>query len=361
MPEHHARISPSSFKRTRLCPASLNFGAKFPNTSSAAAEEGTACHEAVEFILDGQDIQAGYIAENGYKLTQAHIDHIHEVTDWVTEQDFDTIFTEVRLPIGLALGLNDPDLCWGTSDIIGLKGDTAYVVDAKFGFSPVEAKGNDQGMLYLIGALHYLQPRKFNQATIVIIQPRAGGIKQSIVDMDEVDAYKETARQAIMLAQSSDAPFNPSVDACHFCPASGACRAQIDYSLKLDFDDPDILPDDEIGQLLDRSDVLKAALKNVEKQALNRLAAGKQIPGYKRVKSMTRAKYSDPQEVIEFCAEKGFDLDQVAPRSPIGITDLKKILTKEEVEALTTKPEGQPTLAKESDRRPALDSEFESF
>lgn len=361
MPEFHARISPSSFKRTRLCPASLNFGAQFPNTSSAAAEEGTACHEAVEFILDGQDIQAGYIAENGYTLTQAHIDHIHEVTDWVTEQDFDTIFTEVRLPIGLALGLNDPDLCWGTSDIIGLKGDTAYVVDAKFGYSPVEAKGNDQGMLYLIGALHYLQPRKFNQAAIVIVQPRAGGVKQSIVTMPEVDDYKETARKAISLAQSPDAPFNPSEDACHFCPASGACRAQIDHALKTDFDDPDILSDEEIGDLLNRSDLLKVALRNVEKQALQRLAAGKQIPGYKRVKSMTRAKYRDPEEVIEFCAEKGLDLDQVAPRSPVSITDLKKVLTKEEIEALTTKPEGQPTLAKSTDKRQALDSEFESF
>ena len=159
MPEHHAKISPSSFKRVRLCPASLLFAQQFPNESSAAAEEGTACHEAVERMLDGEFIEPGFVAENGITITAEHMPHIEEVVEWIVDQEFDRVYTEVRLPIGAALGLNDPDLCWGTSDVIGIKGSAMYVVDAKFGFVPVAATGNDQAMMYLTGALHEIAAR----------------------------------------------------------------------------------------------------------------------------------------------------------------------------------------------------------
>ena len=73
MPAKHATIGPSSFSRVRKCPASLRFANQFPNETNPAAEEGTACHEAVERILDGETIEAGFVAENGIKLTAEYM------------------------------------------------------------------------------------------------------------------------------------------------------------------------------------------------------------------------------------------------------------------------------------------------
>jgi len=156
MPEQHARISPSAFKRVRLCPASLNFAAQFPNESSGAAERGTAMHEAVELGLDLMLPEPNTTMANGYTIDLNDHEDVEFVVDWVLAQDFDRLWLEERLPVGAGLGLNDPDICWGTSDIIGTKVEpgaekpTLFVMDAKFGYVDVDVENNDQALLYSV-------------------------------------------------------------------------------------------------------------------------------------------------------------------------------------------------------------------
>lgn len=365
MPTEHAKISPSSFARVRACPASLHFAAQFPDEESEAARIGTACHEALERLLDGELIEPGFIAENGIRITAEHMAHVDEALEWILDQGFDRVFTEVRLPIGHALGLNDPDAMWGTSDVIGIKGSALYVIDAKFGFVPVHPKGNSQAMCYLVGALRYIEdnPRigQIDEWWSVILQPRAGGVKQHRITSEEIRAFRQDAVEAITLANSADAPFIPGDDQCRFCPAAGSCKAQILSEFHdLDHVDTDKLSNEELSEWLDKADHIISTVKAMQSAALSRLAAGQTIPGWKRVTGSSKARWIDEEEVLEEIKAAGLDLDVYAPRKPTTQTALRasKALGAETVEALVMRPEGQPKLARVEDPGDPLDAEF---
>jgi hypothetical protein len=362
MPEHHARISPSSFKRIRLCPASLNYADQFPNESSSAAERGTAMHSAVEFILDGEDVEAGDVMPNGYVLNDDEVEDITGLTEWVMNMGFEKLWLEERLPIGAALGLNDPDICWGTSDIIGVKENCLYVIDAKFGYMDVEVEDNDQAAMYSVGALHQF-PGEYEKVWNVIIQPRSGGVKQQAIPMEMFPSIKDGIKDVIKKANASDAAFSPGEEQCHFCPASGACDAQLKHALAEDFealtDDLDAVSNERLAEILEIEKTVRSALDNVRSQAIQRIAAGQTIPGWKRVAGQSRARYIDPDEVVAYMEDKGLDLEKYAPRKPPTQTLLKKLLTTDEVETLIYRPDGSPTLARTEDKRPSLDGDFD--
>ena len=368
----HATIGPSSFSRVILCPASLRFAAQFPNETNPAAEEGTACHEAVERILDGEFIEAGFVAENGIELTVEHMAHVEEAVEWVLDQDYDRIMTEVRVEVGQALGLNDPTIFWGTSDVIGLKGSAVYIVDFKFGRVEVAVRKpdgtlNPQAMCYLIGGLHSLAERfpghDHDEFNLVVIQPKAGGVKATTVSWPEVHAFKEKARTAVYLALSPDAPFVPGEEQCKFCPGAGSCKAQITAEFNdLDHvEDVDTISDEELAGWLDKADEIIATVKAMQSTALARLAAGKRIPGWAREQGNGRAKWRDPEEVVEAIEAAGLDLDQYAPRTPTtqGALKAKGALGQKIVESLVVRPPGSISLVRASEAKNPLDGEFE--
>lgn len=374
MPAKHATIGPSSFSRVRKCPASLRFGAQFPNETNDAAEEGTACHEAVERMLDGEVIEPGYVAENGITLTVEHIAHVEEVFDWVADKEFDRIWNEVRVPVGEALGLNDPDMMWGTSDIVAIRGGELWVIDAKFGFVPVEVEKidpltgevslNSQAMCYLVGALHAIAPKvpgKIEEIHLAILQPRAGGPKTARVSWSQIDEFRRSAYDAVMLALSADAPFRPSEDACRFCPASGQCRAQV-----LDeFDDldhvgeVDALSDEELAGWLDKAGHIIATVKAMQGVALQRMAAGRRVPGWAREQGNGRARWIDEEVAVSEIEAAGLDLDVYAPRKPTTQTALRKKLGRDWIEALIMRPPGEIKLVRASEATDPLDPDFE--
>jgi len=364
MPSEHAKIGPSSFARVKACPASLRFAAQFPNESNPAAEEGTACHEAVERMLDGEHIEPGFVAENGITLTAEHIANVQEVVDWVIEQEFDRLYLEVRLPIGEALGLNDPDIMWGTSDIVGIKGSDITIADAKFGFVPVDPKNNAQAMCYLIGAIHAIGhhiPGDIDNIYNVILQPRAGGVKQARVTFEDIAKFRKEAIEAVNLALSPDAPFNPGPSQCRFCPGSGSCRAQITEEFEVidTIEDPDALTPEELARWLGEADHIIATVKAMQVTAMKRMEAGQTIPGWKRVAGQSRARWVDEEEVIEELERQNLDLDIYAPRKPATQTLIRKVLGNEVMNTLTTRPPGQPKLARVEDKGDPLDSDFE--
>lgn len=371
MPEQHAKIGPSSFSRVKACPASLRFAAQFPNEANAAAEEGTACHEAVELMLNGELVEPGDTMSNGIELTVEHMGNAEECYDWVADQEFDRLMTEVKVPTGAALGLNDPSIMWGTSDVIGIKGSAVSVVDFKFGFVPVEARKPDgtlnaQGMCYLVGALHALAERfpghDYDEFEIVIVQPKAGGVKRTQVSWAEMHAFKEDAREAVSLALSADAPFNPGEDQCRFCPAAGSCRAQITAEFDdLDHVDVDALTDEELSSWLEKADEIIATVKAMQTTALARMAAGRRVPGWAREQGNGRAKWRDEAETVEAIEAAGLDLDKYAPRKPTTQTALKAktALGKDVVESLIVRPLGEIKLVRASEAKEPLDGEFE--
>ena len=93
--------------------------------------------------------------------------------------------------------------------------------------------------------------------------------------------------------------------------------------------------------------------------ALTRALEGEEFPGWKVVEGRSNRKYSGTEEEIVRQAEgAGFDPALLYEKKLLAITNMEKLMGKktfaEVLGAYVEKPQGKPTLAPESDKRPAL-------
>lgn len=340
MPDAHAKFSPSSLYRVRLCPASYRMAQDAPpEITSQAAIRGSAMHLYMELLLDGEDPDPDCYP--GYTLTDADIDHCETAHDWILSQQFERILTEQRLPVGQAVGINDPDLMWGTSDVIAVKDNTLFIIDYKFGHNEVNP-GGDQDLAYLVGAIHNMG--EFDNYETVIFQN--GRAKSLNIPQEAIDTFKEQTRSVVSTALTNDAPFNPGEKQCMFCPANGICRQFAEWTVMRDFGKPDELTAEEIADILDRAKSIKTFLAAVEERALLMAEFGEDIPGYHVVQKAGRARYIDDTDVVSAIIDAGLDIDKFAPRKPVAQSTLKKHL---EIDGLIEKPEGKKTLVRSSE------------
>lgn len=120
---------------------------------------------------------------------------------------------------------------------------------------------------------------------------------------------------------------------------------------------PAELTDAEIAQVLAQLPDLKSWAADVEAHALSlSVNQGKTWPGFKLVEGRSVRKYSDESAVAQAAKAAGVD---VWDRKLKTITALEKQLGKkrftELLGDLVVKPAGKPTLAPNSDKRPALE------
>lgn len=84
---------------------------------------------------------------------------------------------------------------------------------------------------------------------------------------------------------------------------------------------------------------------------------GKAVPGWKAVEGRSTRKYGDPQAVARALEAAGY-ADIYEPKTLLGLTALEKAVGKKKLSDLAgqyiLKTPGKPTLAPESDKRPAI-------
>ena len=123
-----------------------------------------------------------------------------------------------------------------------------------------------------------------------------------------------------------------------------------------DFREPPLLDNDEIADILSKADELASWVTDVKGYALSALIRGEQIDGYKLVEGRSIRKYTDEEKVADVVREAGFEPYDHTVK---GITAMTAMLGKkrfnELLGTLITKPAGKPTIASESDRRPAIE------
>lgn len=360
MPEHHAKISPSGLADNMLCLARLQMLARNPAASSDsdASRRGTAGHWLVECWLDGADPQVGDTAPNGWPIEEELFSAALKCWDWVREQRFDWIRSEQRVPVGQGLRITNPDMCWGTSDIIALKGRALYVLDFKFGYIEVASKNNSQMRAYLTGALEIVPRERVDrdQMHVAVIQPAHWPPEPAHVPHDELIMWQRRAREAIPRMLDDNPPFTPGESQCRFCVET--CRARIEA----DFDAIDDIPDDvidtdEVAHWLERAPAIKATLAALHKYAERAILTGTTVPGFKLVEGSTRRRWSDEKEAMTILSGHVHDLDEIAPRKLQSPAQIEKMNLS--TDGLTEKPKGKPALVRESDRRPPLAGDFE--
>lgn len=365
MPDQHALLSASGAHRWLNCPPSALAEAGLPDSTSAAAEQGTVAHALAEWKLRRALHQAP---------------SMKPVSDWIdTEMEAHTdnyvAFIQERLrearktcsdPVVLIEQRLDYSYLvpggFGTGDCVIIAEPAMQIIDLKYGQGIlVETERNPQLMLYALGALAAFDALyEISEVTLTIFQPRRSNVDTWTISVTELKAWAEgVVRPTAELAARGEGCFAAG-DWCRFCKLAPTCRARAEANLalaRLEFAPPAELSDVEISEVLAKLPELKAWASDVEAYALSlAVNQGKTWAGFKLVEGRSIRKYSDEVKVVETAEAAG--VSDIYEKKLKTITALEKQLGKkrfnELLGSLIVKPPGKPTLVPETDKRPAL-------
>ncbi|EMS9661940.1 DUF2800 domain-containing protein [Klebsiella aerogenes] len=388
MPDVHARLSPSSAHRWMRCPGSLALESTQPDKSSAFAEEGTRAHELAEKILNGR--LQGFEHQGGTD-PEMH-DYVLRYVDAVwTLAEGNELMVEQRVDFSHIVGV---EKSFGTADAVVIVGNELQIHDLKYGRGvQVDAEQNEQLQLYALGALEQFNLLyDFDSVRLFIHQPRVNHVSEWALSVEELEAFGQRAQEAaanvIVMFNIAECEgvdtlplenFTPGEKQCRFCKASAICTAREQFHMQTvagDFDDltapvselitnaiarVPMLTNEQLAEIYGQADFLESWLKAIRDRVNSELNAGHPVPGFKLVtgKQGNRA-WRNEVEAEELLKSFRLKQDQMYSQKVISPTQAEKLLKKEsprrwtKVEALITRSDGKPTIAPESDPRPAL-------
>lgn len=353
----HARYAMSSAATWLSCTASAGLAATVPPMPDEEYSlEGTAAHKLLETCLykgvhDAelvrQDLSVADIPNydmlkpDVVEAVQTCLDH---VLDLAIQDDKATVRPESRVLFEPA-----PDKCYGTCDIIVVLPTLkrVHIIDFKAGAGKiVEVEENDQAMGYAVAAIttHNL-PRDF-QYFLTIVQPRAhhknGAVRQWPVSMARLDMQADMMFEAIRDGESENPMFAPSPERCRWCAAAAVCKIAEQEGLRpfgitsykeadtLHLPDIETLDPARLAYLLGAFELLKSLQKSAYARAISLAKSGVYIPGFKLVEAQAMRKYEYDTEMtlqtLRDITENQIPDDVLAPRTPLGITDMEATL-----------------------------------
>lgn len=409
----HALLSPSGADRWMLCPGSVAMTADLPDTSNIYGDEGTAAHFLASEALTacstahaftGEDIVvedtgARFLSPNGAYVTGSRsftIDddmarHVQKYIDLVLDLAGEgELHVEQRLPIGHITGEEDAH---GTSDAVVIRDNELIVVDLKYGMgNRVDADNNRQLMLYALGALEeFGMVYDIQQVRLVISQPRLDHVSEWLVALPALLEFAGDAMgaaKAATLAHKFAGNWRGNTDAaylvpgeaqCKWCKAKATCPALASFvqaATGCDFDDlcasnPEQFNAPEtVGKSLRAVSLIEDWCKAVRAkgEALlfehNNSAEIIAALGWKLVqgKKGNRA-WRNAEEAEELLKKMRVQHDKMYDYKLISPTTAEKLAKSDvigprqwpKVEAMITQSPGKPSVAPESDKRPALE------
>ena len=363
----HAKFSASGSSKWLNCAGALNAEKNYQDTTSIYAEEGTTAHEVADLCLKNRTKAKVYLNKtiNKMVVNDDMVKYVQEYINYVLS--FENIETSLLTEERVDFSSVAPN-AFGTMDsaVINHKDKSCHIFDLKYGMGElVTAKENTQAQLYAIGLLkkfEYLE--KF---TIHIVQPRKFNFDSwEITTKDLIDFGEFVAERATM-SLSINAKRTAGEKQCRWCKARFDCKALYDYTTSMIADEFEDLKDIDINvitnedkrKLLDNKKLIIKYIENIESNVYSKLSNGEQFNGYKLVAGRASRTWK-PELEDDLVAKLG---DDAYTKKLIGITKAEKLLTKEDMEELTFKADGKPTLAPESDKRKAIELEdiAESF
>ena len=261
-----------------------------------------------------------------------------------------------------------PD-AFGTADAIIIADGTIDEIDFKYGKGvKVSAFQNPQTMIYGLGAYEKFDfEYDIRRVRMTIIQPRIDNLSEYEVTTAELLSWaiKELEPKA-KEAYSGNGKQQPG-DWCQFCKVKHTCRALVNLCKETAQNNAQLLSTDELAKdVLPMLPIIKTWLAGVEDYALQQALSGVSLPGWKLVEGRSNRKIVNVEGAATALINAGYAKTAIyKPRELCTITELEKMVGKKQFAALCAdfieKPKGKPTLAEESDKRPALDPVAEDF
>lgn len=367
----HALLSASSSHRWLECPPSVMLTADIADTAGEAAAEGTLAHAIVEERL------VSIIEKNIWPKKASAKLRMNELYRPVMEEHADTFVAYVMdLYDRLCETCHDAKLLserrlnfsrwvpdgFGTGDALVIGDGVIHVIDYKYGKGvPVSAENNPQLRLYALGALDEFDDLYGIQKVFThIVQPRLDSQTSEEISTEDLLSWADGyVVPRAKLAAAGEGEMNPG-EWCRFCKVKATCRARAEQQLALaryEFQSPLLLTPEEIGDILGRVDELAKWAKSVKDYALQTAVNnGEHFPGWKLVRGRANRKLLGSDEVADILLKEGYEARSIY--SLKGLTDLEEVVGKKKLAELLgdriVKPEGRPTLAPATDKRPEI-------
>ena len=133
---------------------------------------------------------------------------------------------------------------------------------------------------------------------------------------------------------------------------------------KYEFQEPPLLEDVEIAEILGKVDELAAWAADVKEYALRKAINGQEWPGWKLCEGRSVRRYVNEDAVARAVLDAGYSPYE---EKILGITAMTAALGKKkfaeiiESKGLIEKPQGKPVLVPMSDKRPAMNTAKQDF
>lgn len=376
----HALLSPSAAHRWLHCTAAPRLEANVIDEGSSFALEGTLAHaycalklkQYMDWPTDGE------VEEINQLNAQYHTGEMDEYTD-----TYKTIVLEkynaarvatpdARLLVETRLDFSEyiPD-AFGTADAIIIADGVMEVIDFKYGKGvKVSAYKNPQMLIYALGAYdRFSFDYRIERVRMTIVQPRIDNLSEYEISVSDLMAWVDTElKPKAQQAYEGNGPQVPG-EWCQFCKVKSSCRALTERCKQTaeKYPDPKLLSADELATaVLPILPTIKTWLTGVEDYALQQALSGVQLPGWKLVEGRSNRKITDPEAAAVALNQAGYKTAEIyKPQELRTITELEKLTGKKQFAAICgdyiDKPQGKPTLAPESDKRPAIDPAADDF
>lgn len=371
MPDKHALLSASSSHRWLNCPPSARLCENYDDKGSDFAAEGTDAHTLCEYKLkkalgipakNPTDNLSWYSAEmedcaNGYAAFVTEL-----VEDAKKSCPDPVVLIEQRLDYSKYVAEG-----FGTGDCVIIADGTLHIVDYKHGRGVlVEADENPQMKLYALGALELFDCiYDISTVSMTIYQPRRSNVSTFTVPKEELYNWADNVLIPVAeLAFEGGGEYRCG-EWCQFCKAKADCRKRAEANLELakyEFRQPPLLTDEEVEEILGKLDGLTSWANDIRDYALRAAISGKKWTGFKLVEGRSNRRYTDENAVIAAVQNAGFDPYE---HKILGVTAMTSLLGRKQFNEIlggyVTKPQGKPTLAPESDKRPEMTTIIDDF
>lgn len=375
----HALLSASGASRWFNCTPSAKLEDEYGDKSTSSyAAEGTLAHELAELYLRKDVLEN--INDEDFERSLEEImanelfnDEMLEVvpiyTDYCEDQyieakkNNDYAIIEIEQKLDLTEYVPES---FGTADTVIISDGLMEVIDLKYGKGiPVYADWNKQLMLYALGALRkYDTMYDVNEVRVTICQPRINNISSWQISVEELLRWaEEYLKPTAELAFNGEGELNAG-DWCRFCAVRNQCKKLYEQQFEIakhEFAEPQLLSDDEIADIVQRTPKLVEWANSIAEYAKKKaIEENKQWPGLKLVEGRSRRKWIDEDKALETIFEQFPELDEadVTTTKINGITAIEKLVGKkkffEKLKGVVVTPQGNPTLVPLQDKRPAI-------
>lgn len=374
----HALLSPSAAHRWLNCPAAPRLEADVKDEGSDFAAEGTLAHaycalklkEFLKLPTDGEveeinSLHDKYYAGEMEEYTDTYKTIVLEKYIAAKQMTPDALLLiETRLDFSEYI----PD-AFGTADAIIIADGTMEVIDFKYGKGVrVSAKRNAQMMIYALGAYsRFAFDYRIDRVRMTIVQPRIDNLSEYELTAKELESWAEAElKPKAKIAYEGNGQQKPGAW-CQFCKVKNSCRVLAGKCQQAVKTDAKLLTPEELAKdILPLLPIVKTWLAGVEDYALQQALGGVQLPGWKIVEGRSIRRITDPDGAVTALNQAGYKTTELyKPQELRTITELEKLVGKKQFAALCgeyiDKPAGKPTLAPDSDKRPAINPAVDDF